>query len=697
MSLSRRKSLATASTDELNEILKELDPAIDVFEDDAALDDQIQSILDDYKRRQLTIKEEEDEIDELVKQHNLLQGVQEDALVDDLLGGELAMPELDLVGLDEIATLAPLIDAHNHEPRKKASSAPAAAAAAAAAAAVAGSRAPLMGKPAVPRMGRPAAIQPPASRLYGRPLAAPGSPARYTAPLGMPTHLVAQGSNAPLKVAHGTLGFAPMKPPQPVLVAPLMRLGAAAAAAPPSEVISTPLLMTNVKVLSACAPRTYAGLTIPAQSPRTRRREAPRRPPKKVYLLDEIPEQYRIKPTLSYTLMISNVLKAKDGLTASAVAECVKQAYPYYNYCADGWQVLISHNLLLNRVFKKTVRDDGEWVWSIDHAYISERERVRLRQQEVAAAKAKAAALMAEELKQKQRMEAARPAFAPGGRPPFAPPAAAGAVLATAGAARPKTIAELASEIRREGSKAPLYFKPAPGPAGAVAALGPAGPTAAPVAAAPPPLDIKLQLAANRASPAPGALGINSDTKKSLAYLQKELFTLYKARKLLYNTATTTEIITRALATTIAQVNVIGAKAGCGANALSFLVEKAPQQVSKILDIALSKSIKEKQGALSTQASRSATPSAVGSPQPAKEGLSKPPLFQAKPPKADAGRPAPQFASASALAVAMPAAPPRPALGAPMRPAFQGPAGPAVGAKREAQQGEGEKRVKLEQ
>lgn len=103
----------------------------------------------------------------------------------------------------------------------------------------------------------------------------------------------------------------------------------------------------------------------------------------------------------------------------------------------------------------------------------------------------------------------------------------------------------------------------------------------------PKPESIKEQLAANRARP--------HDTPKALGYLQKELFTLYKARNLKYNTAETTEIVTKALATTISQVNIIGAKAGCKDNALGALVEKAPQQVTRILDIALTNAIKQKQ------------------------------------------------------------------------------------------------------
>ena len=126
---------------------------------------------------------------------------------------------------------------------------------------------------------------------------------------------------------------------------------------------------------------------------------------------------------------------------------------------------------------------------------------------------------------------------------------------------------------------------------------------------------IRAQLAAVRGntntplSPNPSLPAMNDPkTKKSLEYLQKELFTLYKARKLTYDTQTATSLITKAVATTIAQVNSIGAKAGAGDNALVFLVERAPEKVSKILDIALTKSIKEHEGIASKSPSQPATP-----------------------------------------------------------------------------------------
>lgn len=649
MSLSRRKSLASASIDEINEILKELGPEMDDIEDENEedsefLDAQIQSILDDYKRKQsisvsnsaiedddedelfnknVDIKEEEDEIDKLVKQHNLSQGVAldenfEEEKVEEAPAEAPASlpppppptePEVsdlgELSGLDqEIASLAPLIDAHHqdllrgnnsntnkkkapftiHQPPARST--------------------PLMGKPAVPRMGRPASIQPPASRLYGR--TAPGkgnsgNGAGNTAvsnvgaltkaqlvnnrltttnsPLaGLPTHLVAQGSpGLPLKVAHGNLmtSGAPIYKPVPpkqqhVLEVPPVYIDDTVPKKEEEEVsinsnfgsdvsaITTPLLVTNIKVLKVCHQKAFPELTMPPKYPRKRKDLPPqhiRKPTnnKKVYSLEEVPEQYRIKPTLSYSLMISNVLKTKgtpQGLSASDVSDCIKEAYPFYKYCADGWQFSINHNLALNRIFKKISHtEENEWTWGLDETYINERERVRMKQQEIAAAKAKAAALKAEELKQKQRLEAqqaaaqniatGRPGFSPysnlgripqsqfisqlhqqggAGVPPNLPPGNTVGGVGVGG--KPKTIAELASEIRREGlvgSKAPLYFKPAPNN------IPPSAPDNS----------IKAQLAANRASvtpPAPGAAGEHL----RLIMIPRSRFLIYKRNYLPY-------------------------------------------------------------------------------------------------------------------------------------------------------------------
>lgn len=542
MSEIRRKSLASATNEEITEILlalgaESIDDIAD--DDDEMIDVQIQAILEDHPYNfELAIDEEEDELDRLVQQHNLEQGVDfnEASFDDELLG------------------LGPLAD------KKR----------------------PLMGKPAGVRMGKPASIQPPASRLYGRPkelanyFAQPEF-ARPVIKLEVPVHFITLVQVIPSEVQIRTITADERK----------------------------------IELAPICVLKT---LDKPTNRPKLPRRNVPKKPARTPYTADEIPDQFKAKPNFLFVAMISTVLKTRagpQGLSIADISQGIRDLYPYYKYCPDGWQPLVSHTVKLNKMYRRVTKmDDGEWTYAVDHEYIADREKARLKQQEFAAAKAKAMALRAEELKLRQQLAArTMPRYPPSPyqtTPSYTPPG------------KQKSIAELASEIRRT--------PPAPGAAGA-------SPT------------IKAQLAANRSqSPPQKPSPMNTDTKKSLAYLQKELFVLYKARNLSYNTAITTEIITKALATTIAQVNVIGAKAGCGDNALSFLVEKAPQQVSKILDIALTKSIKEKNGTSSTPTSRASTPGpststptpsaaspGISRPATPSSGLSKPPSFGSKP------------------------------------------------------------------
>ncbi|EGV64655.1 Pre-rRNA-processing protein fhl1 [Yamadazyma tenuis] len=703
LSEARRKSLASATDDELNAILSELgvktlDDIDDLDEQDPGLvDAQIRTILgtgpdnesaiidDDDEDAQIdsgvlsSFQEgEEDELDQLVKQHNMDQGVNLDE-------AELSREDMSLSVIDEeIVNLAPLINAHHQENAlKERSSSP-----------NSGQysnlqrNSPLMGRLATPRMGKPASIQPPASRVYGR-----------TAPLnknqaidmrlanmnmgsqmpGFPTHLVAQGpGDYSLKLAQGNLMnqsfnkvYMPPRPPVPELLVPIHTIPKQPAASP--EIIIDKITVgTNYPYPPVHIPKIIGKVGMVPTVPKKRKELAPKKPTKNIYTMNEIPEHYRTKPTLAFPVMIINVLKFKNderGLTLNDIYEGVKEIYPYYKYCPDGWQSVVLHNVRLNKLFKSSQSIDNhlqsspgqadanqdeleeeEERWNIDESFVQEKEKVRKKQQEIAAQRAKEAAIRAEELKQKQRLEmqqsisqniVGRDFNSPYGLPlnSHAHLLSQSQLIAqlhhknNQSGQKPKTIAEIASEIRRDGasSKTPMYFKPQAGESKSPDLGG--SPT------------IKAQLAANRSqySQSPPAVGassptspelaanataaktststsMNQDTKKSLTYLQKELFTLYKARKLSYNTATTTEIITKALATTIAQVNVIGSKAGVGNNALSFLVERAPQQVSKILDIALTKSIKEKQGLLSSRSnSRGATPgpSQLSSPKPA--------------------------------------------------------------------------------
>lgn len=719
LSSARRKLLV--SNDEISQILSELGSTSLNFDGESGdLDPQIQSILDNHRDLSLDeetnarfarigesaiddIEDEEDEIDKLVQQHNFDQGVvlddEEDDDDDDDLEDDYNDShdiDMDLLVLDqEIASLAPLINAHNQDlmkekeerrreleqekrrkqlrALKKGAKFPEMSSGGTPYRSL-----PLMGKPAVPRMGRPATIQPPVNRVYGR------HPVNGLPETGLPAHLVALGGpGLPLKLQQGPNSMAhlisanpmakqmlPSRPPPPKLEVPVNTITSVSVVSSIIPIKAITVNESTIELAPICVTKSLKDPSNVPKIPRKKRDQSIKKLPKNAYALEEIPEQYRTKPTSSYPALISNVLKTRpgNGATIGDIIQGIKDMYPYYKYCPEGWQSIISHNVKLNKVFKQ-VSEGFDPVFAVDEAYIAEREKVRMKQQELAAARAKAAAIKAEELKQKQRFDALQSVshnivgrnfaspyglpYSSGLRMPQTP--FTSQLQKQTNGQKPKTIAELASEIRRDGlvgSKAPLYFKPQGSDVDSPKTPNVGSPGT-----------IKAQLAANRSqSPPPPAQtdgGMNLNTKKSLAYLQKELFTLYKARKLSYNTATTTEIITKALATTIAQVNVIGAKAGCGDNALSFLVEKAPQQVSKILDIALTKSIKEKQGIL---LSRTGTPEpgsgSVGSELPLKGGtadtetsragtLAKP-LFNAglsKPPSFNSGQARPGYAS----------------------------------------------------
>ncbi|CAH6718699.1 fork-head transcriptional regulator Fhl1p [[Candida] jaroonii] len=673
LSEARRKSLATATNEEISTILSELGvKSIDDIDeqDPDFVDAQIRAILGDGHESAIIDDEdedlshynegEEDEIDKLVKQHNLEQGVELDESVLERDDKDI---DMDLSVIDEeIVNLAPLIDAHNqellrekeerkrqleeekrlrqeyrsnnfltHQQQRTG---------------------PLMGKPATPRMGKPAAIQPPASRLYGRP--------HSNIPPNSVIDSRLMSMSPPPQHAYGSYGYKMdhkySHPQVPELLVPIRTIEQKPLKS--SYDIPVRKITTGVepKTPKYWEPRIISNNPIMVPKiPKRRKDISTKKPNKNTYTMNDIPEHYRTKPSLSFPVIIINVLKYKNdtnGLTINEINEAIKEVYPYYKYCPDGWQSIVVHNVKLNKLFKTNsgmsfdFEDNEKWI--IDESFVQEKEIVRKKQQEIATQKAKEAAIRAEELKQKQRLEMQQSISQNVMGKDFSNQY--GLPLNThllsqsqqyskpmnnynnqynsqfnqynnSNGQKPKTIAELASEIRRDGiigSKAPMYFKPQETKPNNGTNAGPGSGS---------PTNIKAQLAANRSqysqSPTeeskPGSPAMNQDTKKSLSYLQKELFTLYKARKLSYNTTTTTEIITKALATTIAQVNAIGSKAGVGDNALSFLVDKAPQQVSKILDIALSKSIKEKQGILSSSkpASTSATPGAstISSPK----------------------------------------------------------------------------------
>lgn len=317
----------------------------------------------------------------------------------------------------------------------------------------------------------------------------------------------------------------------------------------------------------------------------------PPKPPRPHVPLEEISEQFRVKPAISAPDMVAQVLKAHpQGLAMSDIIEGVRVRYPYFQHCQEPWQFAIAHTVRHNKMFSRLRKNPAnQWIFGVDQLYLDEREQVRRKQQEMLAVRTRDAALRAEEMK---RYGGYNSSYTSG-----------------------YTLSHAATTYG-SGPKPPPMLRPGPLIKDQLAHNRRPSPALTPAA----PLAAAASLSA-LALPAPA---LTSDTKKTLAYVQTELLTLYKARQLSFLKATTTEIITKALATTIAQVNAIGAKLGCGDNALNFLVEKAPQQVLKILDIALSKLIKE----VEPEPAPSTTPSPSPSPAPA---LTKP-TFKAKPP-----------------------------------------------------------------
>lgn len=117
---------------------------------------------------------------------------------------------------------------------------------------------------------------------------------------------------------------------------------------------------------------------IPKKTP-VKKEKKPTKPPKKVYSLEEIPEEYRTKPSPSYSNIIIHCLKTyspeNKGMSLSEIYKAIQELYPYYKYCADGWQSSVRHNLSLNKAFKKISKEGKGWLWGLDEAYFAEKDR----------------------------------------------------------------------------------------------------------------------------------------------------------------------------------------------------------------------------------------------------------------------------------------------------------------------------------
>ncbi|SCW01335.1 LAFE_0D10308g1_1 [Lachancea fermentati] len=272
------------------------------------------------------------------------------------------------------------------------------------------------------------------------------------------------------------------------------------------------------------------------QPPKKKDKKVPKppKPPKKVYTLEEIPVEYRTKPACSYSNLITTCLRkfsSPKGMSLSEIYAGIRELFPYYKYCPDGWQSSVRHNLSLNKSFRKVSKEGKGWLWGLDEEYIAERERQKKKQAEAAAAKAKAAQLKLEQQQQQKAKKAA----------------AAAAAAANDNSTNIRSAANI--PLVRSAAKQP---------------------------------NISQTLAANRADRKASA----DANQRTMKYLQEQLMILTKDRKGL-DKQVMASILTQALAMTINQVTQAAKSKGITGNPLTALIDKNPQHLNLILAAAV--------------------------------------------------------------------------------------------------------------
>lgn len=254
-----------------------------------------------------------------------------------------------------------------------------------------------------------------------------------------------------------------------------------------------------------------------------KKEKKPAKQPKKVYTLEEIPEQYRVKPTISYSAMLTACIrkysKAK-GMSLSEIYAGIRELFPFYKYCPDGWQSSVRHNLSLNKSFRKVSKEGKGWLWGLDEEYIATREKQKKIQAEAAAAKAQAAQLRLEQQNQQKakQLDAAR---------------------------KTNSVMKVGGEKKQT---------------------------------------ISQTLAANRS--ASNKKNSVNDHQRTMKYLQEQLIILTKDRKGL-SKQVIANILTQALAMTINQVTQAAKSKGIKGNPLTALMDKNPQHLNLILAAAV--------------------------------------------------------------------------------------------------------------
>lgn len=264
------------------------------------------------------------------------------------------------------------------------------------------------------------------------------------------------------------------------------------------------------------------------KKPAPKKEKKPTKVPKKVYTLDEIPEEYRTKPTCSYSALLTTCIRkysSPKGMSLSEIYAGIRELFPYYKYCPDGWQSSVRHNLSLNKSFRKVSKEGKGWLWGLDEGYIAERERLKKKQAEVAAAKAAAAQQKLEQ----QQQQRAKKTTTPGSN----------------------DIVHRTDTIPRSNDGKQQ--------------------------------SISQTLAANRAADKkPSA----DDYQRTMKYLQEQLMILTKDRKGL-SKQVFASILTQALAMTINQVSQAAKSKGITGNPLTALMNKNPQHLNLILAAAV--------------------------------------------------------------------------------------------------------------
>ncbi|GMG20530.1 unnamed protein product [Ambrosiozyma monospora] len=333
---------------------------------------------------------------------------------------------------------------------------------------------------------------------------------------------------------------------------------------------------------------------VKARTPSTSKKESkPKktRQPKKVYTTEEIPEPYRTKPNLAYCHIIARCLDAnltERGMSLSEIYKGIKDLFPYYFYCPDGWQSSVRHNLSLNKFFRKISREGKGWLWGLTQEFYDAKE-AELRQ-ESENPNSVIGGIIGPVLGAADNHPGINhPPAPPGYQQRPAPPGYPPQYVSKATKVPVPQPATQTQSKQKNIPRGPLSGIPHPQqrpqpPTTVLSRPGPGG------SSRPSPLSRPVQVAKPQPSRPSAAASstskLSGDTKKALSYLQQELIRLTKDRRM-YDKETTTQILTQALAMTIAQVNQAAKNAGIQGSPLVTLIDKNPGHVTKILTAAL--------------------------------------------------------------------------------------------------------------